>query len=75
MPYTMLENVYATLSEEEQKEVFDFVLFLVAKKQNQEKSVDFSFVDNIFATLSDEEAKEMKKHCNFCIKEELWHIF
>lgn len=72
MPYTILENAYATLTEVEQREVVDFVMYLISRKQKQTEtpqSPDFSFVDNMFGTLSNEEADEMRKCSNLHFKE------
>ncbi len=74
MPYEILENAYAALDEMEQKEVVDFVMYLISrkqKKQEEKTEPDFSFVDNIFGTLSDEEADEMRKHSHLHFKESL----
>lgn len=35
MPYKILENAYAALDETEQKEVVDFVLYLISRKQKK----------------------------------------
>lgn len=72
MPYKILENAYAALDETEQKEVVDFVLYLISRKQKKQetnKDIDFSFVENMFGTLSDSEAEEMKRHCHLHFKE------
>ena len=72
MPYKILENAYAALDETEQKEVVDFVLYLISRKQKKHetnKDVDFSFVENMFGTLSDSEAEEMERHCHLHFKE------
>lgn len=65
MPYTVLEKAYESLDLNEQKEVMDFALYLVSrkqKKQEEKQEVDFSFVDNMFGKLSDEEANELREH-------------
>lgn len=74
MPYAILENAYSTLTEIEQKEVVDFVMYLISKRQKKEEtpqSPDFSFVDNMFGSLSDEEADELRKSTHLHFKENL----
>ncbi len=64
MPYDVIENALATLDEVEQKEVMDFVLYLVARKQkNQEEKKDTSFIDEACGCISDEQAEDLRSCC------------
>ena len=62
-----LMQMYDTMTETEQKELYDFALFIVSKRK-KEKTASQSHIDKFFGILSDEDAKIMLEAVDECRK-------
>ena len=51
-----LMQMYSTMTETEQKELYDFALFIVSKR---EKTASQSHIDKFFGTVDDETSEQM----------------
>ena len=64
MPEALIQ-MYETLDEQEQKEVYDFTMYLLSKK-NAKKNASREHLKKFFGTISEEEANEMLEAVKEC---------
>ncbi len=60
-----LIHMYETLDEQEQKEVYDFTMYLLSKK-DAKKNASREHLKKFFGTISEEEANEMLEAVKEC---------
>ena len=64
MPEALIQ-MYETLDEQEQKEVYDFTMYLLSKK-DAKKNASREHLKKFFGTISEEEANEMLEAVKEC---------
>lgn len=48
MPYSVIENMYKSLTAEKQSEIYDYLCFLVSKKDNLKQNAKSSYSNDFF---------------------------
>lgn len=49
MPYSLIENMYKSLTAEKQSEIYDYLCFLVSKKDNLKQNAKSSYSNDFFS--------------------------